>query len=105
MNFTLQGDTIRLHYFYADDEPHSAGDDGSHLLQTYYRGSQSIYLMNFNNLDELQPATDGAYEVIELLNDNVELPPNDDTLYWCKMFKLEEFQQKVHIIKVSVNAF
>lgn len=38
---------------------------------------------------------------LELRNVDVVLPSGDDTLYWCKMFKLADIEQKSHVIKVG----
>lgn len=40
--------------------------------------------------------------VLDLRNEDVELPIGDDTLYWCKMFKLEDINRKHHLIRVSI---
>lgn len=37
---------------------------------------------------------------LELRNQDVELPQADDTRFWCKVFELQDFRQKHHLIKV-----
>lgn len=39
--------------------------------------------------------------ILELRNEDVELPGADDTLIWCKMFKLDDMKHKHHLIRVS----
>lgn len=43
--------------------------------------------------------------VLDLRNEDVELPIGDDMLYWCKMFKLEDINRKHHLIRVSICLF
>lgn len=40
---------------------------------------------------------------MELRNQDVELPQADETRFWCKMFELQDFRQKHHLIKVSLE--
>lgn len=42
-------------------------------------------------------------ETLELRNVDVELPLGGDTLYWCKMFKLNDIARKSHVIKVCAH--
>lgn len=42
-------------------------------------------------------------ETLELRNVDVELPLGSDTLYWCKMFKLNDIARKSHVIKVCAH--
>lgn len=45
---------------------------------------------------------DDKIKTIVLKNEDVELPDDDDSIYWCKMFKLTDIQQKHHIVKVNI---
>lgn len=45
---------------------------------------------------------DERIRMLELRNEDVELPDGDDTLYWCKMFKLEDINRKHHLIRVRI---
>lgn len=40
--------------------------------------------------------------ILELRNEDVELPRFDDSLIWCKMFKLDDMKHKHHIIRVCI---
>lgn len=44
---------------------------------------------------------DTSLQFMDLKNEDAQLPYLDETLYWCKMFKLAEFQKKNHIVRVS----
>lgn len=48
---------------------------------------------------ELPQAEDSA-RILELRNQEVELPYGDDSQFWCKMFKLDKLERRHHIIKV-----
>lgn len=74
-----------------------------------FRGYRSLFLTQKPHQDAL---ADGVGEsaavmedvplILELRNEDVELPAGDDTLYWCKMFKLQDITQKSHVIKVRI---
>lgn len=65
--------------------------------QEAFKGYRSLFLTQkpktINNID-------ADIKVLELRNDDVVLPLGDDSLYWCKMFKLQDIYQKSHVIKV-----
>lgn len=42
---------------------------------------------------------------LELRNQDVELPRADETRFWCKVFELQDFRQKQHLIKVRLLGF
>lgn len=52
---------------------------------------------NNNNI-----VTSNQLHILEVLNEDVQMPLGDDTSYWCKVFEFEDFSQKQHLIKVSV---
>lgn len=66
--------------------------------QEAYKGYRSMFLTQKPHQPE---SIDPHMKVLELRNEDVELPQGDDTLYWCKMFKLQDIYQKSHVIKVS----
>lgn len=39
-------------------------------------------------------------EFIDLKNEDAQLPYLDETVHWCKMFKLSQFSKKNHIVRV-----
>lgn len=46
---------------------------------------------------------DGKIKILDLKNEDAELPEEDQSLYWCKMFKMTDIQKKHHIIRVCKN--
>lgn len=42
-----------------------------------------------------------SIKILDLRNEDAELPDEDNSIYWCKMFKLTDIQRKHHIIRVS----
>lgn len=47
---------------------------------------------------------DDKVTILELKNEDAELPDEDNSIYWCKMFKLTDIHRKHHIIKVSCSS-
>ena len=91
----LGTDTVRLIWAYNDDDPR----DSSHLLyhSLTQRGSRSIYLS--------EPPPQGAplppHEVWEVRADNLLLPEDDHTHYWCKIYRAPELTTKHHMIAIE----
>lgn len=52
---------------------------------------------------QVKPLREERIRILELRNEDVELPNGDDTLYWCKMFKLEDINRKHHLVRVSLK--
>lgn len=72
--------------------------------QEAYKGYRSLFLTQKPHQPEsIGIDTDPHVKILELRNEDVELPQGDDTLYWCKMFKLQDIYQKSHVVKVSEN--
>lgn len=72
-----------------------------------FRGYRSLFLTQKPHKDPSEgvaetAAPEEASAILELRNEDVELPAGDDTLYWCKMFKLQDVNQKSHVIKVGI---
>lgn len=73
-----------------------------------FRGYRSLFLIQkphqqeAPSIDSESSSVASAHNIktIELRNQDVELPQGDDTLHWCKMFKLQDITQKSHVIKV-----
>lgn len=96
----FQNDTMRILYMYNEqDPPHGSAKPGRlpdpassfrpyrPMLLTQRASSQ------YEHFDHIR--------ILELRNEDVELPGTDDTLIWCKMFKLEDMKHKHHLIRVS----
>lgn len=70
-----------------------------------YKGYRSLFLTQKTHLRESMAIdVDPSIKVLELRNEDVELPQGDDTLHWCKMFKLQDIYQKSHVVKVSIGS-
>lgn len=71
-----------------------------------FKGYRSLFLIQKPNQQEApsidQISIQNNIKTIELRNQDVELPQGDDTLHWCKMFKLQDITQKSHVIKVYI---
>lgn len=95
----FQDDTIFVHWFYGGNESTQTNgplDDVGELHQ----GSKTMFLKNPSALDEVPEAVEDV-KVLELLNQDVDLPAYDNTLYWCRIFKFNEFVERSQLIKVS----
>lgn len=72
--------------------------------QEAYKGYRSLFLTQKPlQMDAMNIENDPNVKVLELRNEDVELPLGDDTLYWCKMFKLQDIYQRSHVVKVSIE--
>lgn len=61
-------------------------------------GSRLMFLKNPSSVNSINEPAENI-KVLELLNMDVELPPYDDTLYWCKIFKINDFMERSQLIK------
>lgn len=99
-----QNDTMRVIYMYDENDPRHGSVVPGNLPnpQESYKGYRSLFLTQKPHQPE-STGIDGDphVKVLELRNEDVELPQGDDTLYWCKMFKLQDIYQKSHVVKVS----
>ena len=69
-------------------------------LKSAYKGTRSLYLINHSDMESMEDTAEGLLK-IELTNQNVPLSKTDESLHWCKYFKLDSFIYKNHLIKVS----
>lgn len=102
--FCLQNDTMRVIYMYHESEPQRGLLIPGNLPnpEVAFRGYRSLFLTQKPQQHQI---VDPNMKVMELRNQDVELPQGDDTLYWCKMFKLQDINQKSHVIKVYENYY
>lgn len=99
-----QNDTMRVIYMYDENDPRHGSVVPGNLPnpQESYKGYRSLFLTQKPHQPEsIGIDGDPHVKVLELRNEDVELPQGDDTLYWCKMFKLQDIYQKSHVVKVS----
>ncbi|CAD7081233.1 unnamed protein product [Hermetia illucens] len=96
----ITNDTMRIIYMYHEDEPrHGSVVPGSlpDPLEAY-REYRPLFLTEKYRIPP-KPFKDERVRILELRNEDVELPRGDDTLFWCKMFKLEDINRKHHLIR------
>lgn len=95
---------MRVIYMYDENDPRHGSVVPGNLPnpQESYKGYRSLFLTQKPHQPEsIGIDGDPHVKVLELRNEDVELPQGDDTLYWCKMFKLQDIYQKSHVVKVS----
>ena len=91
----LGTDTVRLIWAYNDDDPL----DSSHLLyhSLTQRGSRSIFLS-----EPPRPASPlPPHQVWDVTADNLLLPEDDHTHYWCKIYRAPDLATKHHMIAIE----
>ncbi|XP_039965559.1 MOXD1 homolog 2-like [Bactrocera tryoni] len=93
----ITNNTMRLMFLYDEnDPPNSLVSPGSlPNIRNAWRQSRSVVLTE-------RPIPTQSLEntrKLEFRNSGVELPYDDETLIWCKFFKLNEMKNKNHIIK------
>ena len=91
----LGTDTVRLIWAYNDDDPL----DSSHLLyhSLTQRGSRSIFLS-----EPPMPASPlPPHQVWDVTADNLLLPEDDHTHYWCKIYRAPDLATKHHMIAIE----
>ncbi|XP_050098172.1 MOXD1 homolog 2-like [Anopheles aquasalis] len=97
-DFPITNDTMRVIFMYSKEKPRK-GSSQTTLPQPLvaFKGSRSLFLTQRSSQDELANAP--SISVLELRNEDVELPESDESLYWCKIFKLDDFVQKHHLVR------
>ena len=103
---SLQNDTMRIIYMYHDEEPKRGSVVQGSLPnpKDALKQLRPLLLTQRVHHARLSNDTNNKIKVLEMRNQDVELPRYDETLYWCKMFKLNDIVRKHHIVKVSVLA-
>ncbi|KAI5755973.1 hypothetical protein M8J77_021060 [Diaphorina citri] len=90
----MKNDTIRLLWALYDEDPMDE-DRGALLWHgRASRGVQSVHLIT----PPLPAPQDDAMKAWEIRQENVEVPENTDTLYWCKIFKAPSITTKHQIV-------
>lgn len=103
MTFIPQNDTMRVIFMYSSEEPRNGAVARGSLPKPLdaYQGYRSVYLQQRVSHEKFFKF-DPKLNILDLKNEDVELPKMDSTLYWCKMFKLSDMPKKQHIVRVSV---
>lgn len=94
---------MQIIYMYHDDEPESGLATPGSLPDPMeaYKQTRSLFLTQ--RVSQASIRIDSRTKVMELKNQDVELPQNGDTLYWCRTFKLNDITRKHHLIRVSID--
>jgi len=91
-DMVLGTDTVRLIWAYHDQDP-VHGHMIYHTLA--WRGGRSIFLAEAP-VPLISP--DKPYQTWDILADNVLLPEDDHTHYWCKIYRAPPITKKHHMI-------
>lgn len=86
---------------YHDDEPKGGPATPSSLPDPGEAFKAARPLILTQRVSQVPLRIDSKMKVHELKNLDVELPQGDDTLHWCKMFKMNDILRKHHLIRVS----
>lgn len=103
-----QDNTIYVHWFGAI-EPDTSEFGAMELsgpinnISQLHQGGRPLFLLHPTSSFSDIPEPRNTVRVLELLNTDVDLPPYDDTLYWCKVFRVTEFMERSQLIKVSTH--
>jgi len=91
----LGTDTVRLIWAYHDEDPL----DNSHLLYHTLtsRGARSIFLAEPPQTQDPLP----PHKTWDLTADNLLLPEDDHTHYWCKIYRAPDLDRKHHMIALE----
>jgi len=98
-DYRITNDTMRVLYAYHSEDP-TARPESKLATLLYHgptqRGFRSLYLMERVNLEEPPPRDLLSWD---LKNPMVALSASEDTLYWCKIFKLPNVRRKHHMVR------
>lgn len=98
----LQNNTMRIIYMYQSrDPPHGSVQLGT--LPDPDSSFRPYHPMVLTQRGQIRFRKDDQIRNMELRNEDVPLPSGDNTLSWCKMFKLEDINRKLHLIRVSCH--
>uniref|UniRef100_A0A0K8V1I9 MOXD1 2 n=1 Tax=Bactrocera latifrons TaxID=174628 RepID=A0A0K8V1I9_BACLA len=93
----ITNNTMRLMFLYDENDPPNGLVSPGSLpnIRNAWRQSRSVVLTE-------RPIPTQSLEntrKLEFRNSGVELPYDDETLIWCKFFKLDKMKRKNHIVK------
>lgn len=92
---------MRVIFMYHDEEPHGSSYTPGSLPDPAEAFKQARSLFLTQRVNQAPIKLDARMKIMELRNQDVELPRADNTLHWCKMFKLSDINRKHHLIRVS----
>ncbi|KAM7356534.1 MOXD1 homolog 2-like isoform 1-T2 [Cochliomyia hominivorax] len=98
-DITINNNTMRVMFMYYDEDPLRGSVTPTPLPnpEEAWRPYRSLLLLQKTPLDLSN--SERSVRILELRNQGAELPYGDDSLFWCKMFKIDKLERKHHIIK------
>lgn len=97
----MQNDTIRIIYMYHNRDPKNGAQAIGTLPDPAEAFKDSVPIFLTQRVNQVPIELDSRTRTLELRNKDVEIPMGDDNLRWCKMFKLDQFVRKQHMIRVG----
>ncbi len=99
--FPLQNDTMKIVFMYHDEEPKRGSVVKGSLPSPSeaLKDVRPLLLTQRAHHDRLQLTNNNEIHSMELRNQDVQLPRYEETMYWCRVFKLSDITHKHHIIK------
>ncbi|XP_066265502.1 DBH-like monooxygenase protein 1 homolog [Branchiostoma lanceolatum] len=94
----INEDTLRVLWAWHDQDPEDESGASGPAYHGTNRGARATLLLN-RKLTET-PTTGTTY-TLDLLNNNVSIPAQQDTTYWCRVFEMPTLTSKHHVIKVE----
>uniref|UniRef100_A0A914XB98 DOMON domain-containing protein n=1 Tax=Plectus sambesii TaxID=2011161 RepID=A0A914XB98_9BILA len=96
-DWPITTDTTRMIWAFSNNKPKSASDIKMHSTDT--RGVRSVHLLypqTKNRAREIFRQPDMT--TFDVFVNNVTVPHNSRTLYWCQVFKVPKFPKKRHLV-------
>ncbi|XP_058831932.1 MOXD1 homolog 2-like [Topomyia yanbarensis] len=95
----ITNDTIRIIYMYHNRDPKNGAQAIGTLPDPNEAFKDSVPIFLTQRVNQVPIELDSRTRILELRNKDVEIPMGDDNLRWCKMFKLDQFVRKQHMIR------
>ncbi|XP_076382479.1 DBH like monooxygenase olf413 [Megalopta genalis] len=99
-DFKITNDTMQVVWQYHKEEPASAA--GVLPANGAVRGSRPLYLVQRDSQPKPSPRSQEAEQPLQtwdILNKQVRLPMNEDTLHACRIVKMPNIHRKHHVVK------
>ncbi|XP_078694608.1 DBH-like monooxygenase protein 1 homolog [Branchiostoma floridae x Branchiostoma belcheri] len=93
----INADTMRVLWAWHDDDPEDESGPSGPAYHGSNRGTRSTVLLS--NIIAPDNFKETNYTTVDLLMNNVSVPADQDTTYWCRVFELPELAGKHHMIK------
>ncbi|XP_066270877.1 DBH-like monooxygenase protein 1 homolog [Branchiostoma lanceolatum] len=95
----ISGDTMRVIWAWHDQDPDEASGVNGPSYHGSNRGTRATLLLQ--RIVPEQTISTGTTYTFDLLMNNVAVPGNQDTTYWCQLLKMPELAGKHHVIKAE----